>query len=363
MKILLYPCTPQNVEYVTEFIKVRINDKTNPICFKGMIKDDKDISFLNNWKKKNILISSNINSALEWCEEVYILSHEYGYIGEEMVIDVCKQAIDKNKNIHIFSEISLRNREVLNKYRKNSLIWYYEKKNILEIENIHKLKFEGLYEINLPVIFVGKSNNIVKNDYAFLALYEKLIEKGYSVCALTENLNGLLLQCEVIDFSKLIKEVDCDEAILFINRCVKLLIDKMKYDVVLVHLNKAATKFNDLTPNGFGVEQIIMSESLYPDYYVHCILGNQISDISQYMYYLKNKLIYNVDCICTNNEVLDKSEYSIHQKLVVNYMDCKKMEKQYKEYFAINDILFSQENDFAQKLAERVIDKLGENNE
>lgn len=361
MKIAFFPYSKMFIDVADIIISRNKSDELFFVGAKGFIKDGDDISNVDNSDVKNVPLYDDIDNIIDICDEIYFVQHDYKKIDENIMFDKCYMALRKKKKVIFTYNFSNEKRELLRKVENE----YHN--NIIELSSrtLNEKDFniesnKQLESISIPIIYVGKSTRLVRSDFAFTNLCERLMLTGYRVAAITENVNCSILGYNVIDFSQLIKENDCDTSVLVINRYFKLLESLNKFDVIVLNLSEAATKFSDSNPEGFGVEQFIFSMSAKPDYYIHCMFCEKLEKLDQYLNEISCKFRYKIDAVCMNNISLDAASYSESHRMLLNYHSASKVLEKYNKYFEERNIYYGQSFEDMDRLYSNVIDKLSE---
>ena len=319
----------------------------------------KDVTSIDGGKPSGIVITENLDSALQNSELLVIASFEH-YVGEEGGLkDTLETAIRYKKPFVLLSppqtpeeQIALENAKQL-----GLLHWSSEQ----DYRNIIAFASEKDYcdDLKSPVtIIVGQGPYTGKFETQ-LGVRQELIKRGYKVSQI-----GSRPYCELFGFHAFpsfmfSKELDETQKIIAFNHFVKQIELKEEPDIFIVGVPGGIMPVFEKAHNNYGMLHVEVSAAVEPDSVIYNLYTNTYST----HYYEKSiEMLYHrlnhakACCFITSNSLIDNAAYSDNEEFRVFRADkayCQIIESP-KEIPA----LLILEKDVYEKAAESVLNVL-----
>jgi peptide maturation system protein (TIGR04066 family) len=190
---------------------------------------------------------------------------------DEKLIDAARKAIQLNKKVRFYSNLS---------DNLSELVFYLKVKypDYVSLSFGEETSEESVYgsvfyykRPEVPVILVG---SLVENPDALeilCYLQKNFVEQGIKTLVFCKTPGGALFGFE--DLTSILNMTTFTEALKVeeINRHANNLVKKNQPDLILVESTDAVMRFNDITPNGFGIQTYMLTQAFQPDYLICCV--------------------------------------------------------------------------------------------
>lgn len=207
-------------------------------------------------------------------------------------------------------------------------LWDERKLELVYSEQFWKEKPQttGYGEIHTPILLVG---GIIEEADVFevtVAVTLALKNMGLAVETITkESVAGIF---GFLDFEPLYSKKENEaEKILRINHVLKGIEKDLVPDIIVVEAPDALIRYNDLVPNGFGIQTYMFCQAAEADYMVCCLPYDLVQE--KFVEFLDQdfSLRYGVgiDVIHASNVLVDFSELVNNRRLSVFYDNYDKM--------------------------------------
>ncbi|MCX7749032.1 MAG: TIGR04066 family peptide maturation system protein [Clostridia bacterium] len=320
----------------------------------------KDAGLVDGGDDIDITIAGKIEDLFDRCDTVLFTSSEYE-LDFGILYAKIKKSIEAGKNILCSIEL---NKEVENEISKAcERMGVYFKHTGLH-EEIHYFKTESykekLFEIEVPVIFVGGTSDRTHKFEIQLSLRNKLQNAGYCVSQI-----GTRNYCELLGFHSfpgfMYSDMSETKKIIYFNNLVKRIELDEKPDVIILGIPGGIMPFSSQFPNHFGILAYEISQAVTPDAAVISTLYEDFTD--EYFELLQKSVKYRfgfpISCFNYTNIQFDwtasrEQEIKLFSTLDASFIDQKKL-----KYQNMNVPLFNVLNPGdADKMAEFILDQL-----
>lgn len=178
----------------------------------------------------------------------------------------------------------------------------------------------GYAPINIPVIIVGGLVQCCDSLEIILSLKEKFIKDGHNVACITSSNLGLLLGMH--SYSFIFDNTDISEAqkALDLNDFVKNIIQMERPDAILIEAPDSMLKYNNIVPNGLGIQTYIVSQSIDPDLCICCFPEDLVANffVESISHDFQNRYGFPICAVHRSNMVLDSID--ILQNQAISYV-------------------------------------------
>lgn len=331
-KTMIYPFDVESASLLRHNNLIKELNFTHVVSPNGWGFSGQDASCTDNGQPVGMIVDSDFDKALENCDTVFFNnSNEKLDLNASIYPKIIKVA-ENSKNIictiqletEVFDKVS----DICN---KNNTFFKYFKKTC---DSVKIPKYESIYKINTPVIFVVGTCERTQKFEIQLNLRENLEKMGYKVSQI-----GTRHYCELMGFHSFpkfmySKDITESEKVTLFNYYIKNMETKEKPDVIVIGVPGGTMPFNYKLTNRFGILAYEISQAVKPDAVILSTLYNNYkSDFYQLISKsYKYKFGYNIDCCNIANVSLNIENSELERSLQYNTMDWNFINEKKKLY-------------------------------
>lgn len=282
------------------------------VSLRGTGYENKDAGEANLLSSQSIFVETDFEKCLASSDTLLITEEEKSEKVLAKAIEAMEFAGRQKKKVICAMEL---NDEVLAHVRSVCSDFLYLPEQACEYLDIES---QGLKKINTPVVFVGGLFGDTEEFAVLCRLTEYFRKKNFRVSGI-----GCSTYCELLDLHTMPRfmqagrsKTDNDRVIMF-NHFLAQIEREEKPDIIFVQLPYGMMKFDDYTPNTFGIMAYIIAQSVCPDYFVCCSFYDRFppefwSAISTF---IQGRFGFQLDCVHMTNLALFYPDILEEQKL------------------------------------------------
>ena len=292
----------------------------------------KDVTSIDGGKPSGIVITENLDSALQNSELLVIASFEH-YVGEEGGLkDTLETAIRYKKPFVLLSPPQTpEEQKTLDKAKQLDLLYYSTGQDCQNIIDHTKLK-NYCEDLKSPVTMIVGQGPYTSKFEIQIGVRNELIKRGYKVSQI-----GSRPYCELFGFHSFpsfmfSKELDETQKIITFNNFVKQIEKDEEPDLLIIGVPGGIMPIFEKAHNNFGILHLEVAAAIEPDSVIYCLYSNSYS--AQF-YDKSTEMLYNrlnhakTSCFIMSNSFIDYSAYSESKELKIIKLD--------KVYYQIPD--------------------------
>ncbi|WP_143316279.1 TIGR04066 family peptide maturation system protein [Clostridium sp. HBUAS56017] len=330
-KVLIYPFSnkffPVMKELINKTDEYEIMSVVTPKTW-FLVKENNDVSEINNSNYLGIAISNNFIEEIEKCDTVIIADCNNEKIMYSDIVSKIRTSIKFNKNVICCFKLEDKDILQINELSKKSNVKFeYLNEVDKSLEGIETLEqdkvdiYSRIYKPDSPVVFIGKLIDELESTFSLVSISENYKKEGYNVVTISLNSNCRMLG--YLAFPNFIFElnISVEKKIFLFNYYIQEIEKRYRPDLIVVQLPGGMMKYSDIITNGFGVYPYLISQALSSDYFV---LVTPFSEMEEEFYESLSECFWHrfgfkINVINMLNTTLDVA-YSIEQHKVD--LDC-----------------------------------------
>lgn len=309
-----------------------------------------------NFGNTYLKIDNNFDTSLSSCDIIWIVNSRLQIDFNNDILPKIELAAKKNKKVIYTRSITSQEKEILNTYYKDEVI-FFSKSN--KIVNSDILKDE-IYSINVPVVFITGLTEYTDKTLVQLRLWKELVQKSYDSIILTTK-----KECELFSRAYTIPDFMFNrnfterEKIIKFNHFVKIIERTKRPEILIINIpGELMTVSRGFTGN-FGILGYEISQSVRPD----CVIMNlpygsySIKDIYRIGEGASYRLGCGVDFYNIVDRILDITNTKLNNKYEVVGLSSDFVQRKLEN--VLNEKIFHVSfNNQIKKLADAIIDTL-----
>lgn len=265
----IYPFQAELLPIIRRFDQLQQKYKLKSVLsFPGSGLLGKDVAYACNLPKTGIEVEAFNKDALEGIEALIVVNplHNSEETDEDL-ISASITALQHNRRVNLCCNLTDNIVESASELKNAypGFTFSFDADSTEKYTSGNSTHYKGL---DVPVILVG---SLVENP-----------DTLETICYLFENFSKIDVRClafinttagDSFGFESCTSILDMNEytesmKVENINRYANNLISKFNPDLVLVEAPDAVMRFNDITPNGFGIRSYMISQAFQPDYFI-----------------------------------------------------------------------------------------------
>ncbi len=185
----------------------------------------------------------------------------------------------------------------------------------------------GYEEIHTPILFVGGLVEEADVLEATVAATKALKDMGVIVETITKESAAEIFG--FLDFEPIYsKQEGAEEKILRINHVLRSIEKNLVPDIIVVEAPDAVIRYNDIEPNGFGIQTYMFCQAVRPDYMVLCMPYDLVQ--KEFIEILNQDFRFRygteIGLIHASNVLVDAIEVVSSKKMAIFYNQYDRME-------------------------------------
>lgn len=274
----------------------------------------KDATAIDGGKPSGIVITENLDSALQNSELLVIASFEH-YVGEEGGLkDTLETAIQYKKPFVLLSPPQTPEEQIALETAKQLglLHWSSEQdhRNIIALAN----EKDDCDELKSPVTLIVGQGPYTSKFETQLGVRQELIKRGYKVSQI-----GSRPYCELFGFHSFpsfmfSKELDETQKIITLNQFVKQIENEEEPDLIIVCVPGGIMPVFEKAHNNFGILHVEVSAAIEPDSVIYNLYSNEYS--TQFYEKSAEMMYHRLNHVKTNCFIMSGSwiDYGAHHE-------------------------------------------------
>lgn len=272
-RVAVFPFTEQLLPVVRHFNLLQdVYDIRKVIARKGMGLSGKDVAFLCNHPPVGIPVTDMDNADDEsW--DILLVNYSDLDPAADCVMGFLRNCLKEGKEIMLLCD-SIDCEK--NKFIAKCCADFPSQITVLSADayscyhhSFAETKFEPL---RIPVLMIG---SLIKQSdplEVLISLKLEFLKHNRHISCLTTSNMGLLAGMH--SYTHIVNNRDAyseEDKIILLNQLARNIIRKERPELLLVEAPDAVMKYNDVAPNGFGIQTYMISLALQPNLFVCCV--------------------------------------------------------------------------------------------
>jgi len=358
--VLLYPCGKESIPVIKHLnecsTKYRISSIVAP---RSWAKEGADLGFLDNRADTGLIITNDFEEALKSCDLVLFLDTFKRRVMYGVVLEKMQQTLRQGKPFHCTFPLQKEDVDALQVVARetNCSFTYFSTKPEGRITD------PGLYDIDVPVVFIGDLYLYSHSTDALLSITEGLKEKGYNAVGVTPDRNGDLVGYQVIpDFFTQPGKSE-DEKVVYFNKFVKEIEKEYQPDIILIALPGPLMMYAKRITVGYGILPIMAATVVEPDFFIVCaaLSAAHPAFMEQISSHLAGKIGIGIDALVISSFEPDYTVSISKRIMVSSAVNAEKLNSHVHEKIANMRLptYYIHEQEGMNRLVEQLINLLG----
>lgn len=266
---VIYPIKKEYVEVIKYKEMLKNYEKIIPVSLVGHGIDHRDVGELIKGDPLGIEVTSDFKNKIQDATEV-IFTEFSGIVYENMIY-----SIEQKKNIVCLCELEDEVEEMMIQKCNEKGIIYNNYCN--SHENFPELKEKKLNKINVPIILICGISEYTNKFELQLKVRNEFLNKGYCVSQVGSKKYSSFFG--IHNFPKfMFSDIQDIEKIYLFNSYIKQIEDTEEPDILIIGVPGGVMPYDADHPNGFGIINYLVSNSLAVDYTLLSLSYNEYDE-------------------------------------------------------------------------------------